>query len=1160
MRTPRALVMLLVLTGVLALAPDAARAQFENHTWYFGEGLGLDFSTAPPTVLRDGRTSSYEGSASVSDPNTGKILFYTDGVTVWNSVHEPMPNGFNLAGHLSSTQPAVIVPDPGNGARYYIFTADQSGYSGDPKGINYSVVDLRREGGRGDVVEKNTPLLGQASEKITAIKICNGSAYWVIAHQFFSDRFFVWKVDASGISPPVVSDVGSIHGPGTGDGIGWISASPDGTKLALAFFERSQQEGNLELFRFDPETGLISRPLLLRRPMKPYGVAFSPSGNKVYVSSVGRIEQFDVSNWDLASIQNSWESLPSISTENGAIKLGPDGKLYVQHSTYMGVVSAPELPGVRCNYVENALPMNSRIQWGLPNNIDAHSLGVCGPPEARIKSFISPICEAECVSFFDSSRFGPTSWKWEFEGAVPSTSTFRNPTNICYPTAGRYKVQLTATNAAGSSIDIKFINVQKCLPPQVSLRDTTICATKCITFVDTSTSSDYTRIWEFPGGTPSTFTGKAPPPVCFDTPGTYTVKLIASNEWGRDTAISLVTVNDCPGPVARSEYDTVVCIGSPVVFSDRSSNDPTDWEWSFDGGTPASAVTKDAGPIVYDAAGVYEVRQIVRNANGADTAYTQIRVTPCDPPTAKLTDRDLCQGDCIDLVDQSTNAPTSWLWTLSGPMQQTFMVKDPGQLCFSTAGTYELKLVVTNEYGSDSATSAIIVRSSYGWTAPTFDITNAIALCAVLDTFIMVYSGCAPIEITNFASSDLAVFSPNIPTSLNAYDSVRIPIRIAPSSVGAMTATLSMMLGPKQHDVTVSFSGGADAERFVFGALDSNFTALACEAVARAMTITNDACAEHLISFIGIEPPGNGFTLILDDLNLVIPGKGALDFQIQYDASIAENVEAELVIRTAGGVERRFRLVGSRLLPASGMLRLRATGPTAILPNEPISAQLAFDQAIDAQLVPEVIELTFGYNTDVISASHITAKDGWAIVSKTEGAAGLDLRLARTRSAIAANAELVEIEFKSFIASESTTGLSLDRVVCDPDDPDFELCVYDLQSIDSSRVAILPICGTTELSSKLGDVKAVQLTVHPHPVLSNDDLRFTLSTGLPSLIGHPIAVSLVDLAGRRTELLTSSLSALRQEMRVPLQGLSSGVYVLSVKIGEDLVTTTVVIQ
>ncbi|HOB27707.1 MAG TPA: hypothetical protein PKJ07_06165, partial [Bacteroidales bacterium] len=87
-------------------------SQNEGNNWYFGENAGLSFNTAPPTPLTNGQLDTYEGCATVSDKN-GNLLFYTDGMTVYDKMHNIMPNGSNLFGHSSSTQSAIIVPKPG---------------------------------------------------------------------------------------------------------------------------------------------------------------------------------------------------------------------------------------------------------------------------------------------------------------------------------------------------------------------------------------------------------------------------------------------------------------------------------------------------------------------------------------------------------------------------------------------------------------------------------------------------------------------------------------------------------------------------------------------------------------------------------------------------------------------------------------------------------------------------------------------------------------------------------------------------------------------------------------------------------------------------------------------------------------------------------------
>ena len=71
-------------------------SQKEANIWYFGENAGLDFNSGTPVALTDGQLNTGEGCASISD-SSGNLLFYTDGVTVYNKNHANMqghPNYF----------------------------------------------------------------------------------------------------------------------------------------------------------------------------------------------------------------------------------------------------------------------------------------------------------------------------------------------------------------------------------------------------------------------------------------------------------------------------------------------------------------------------------------------------------------------------------------------------------------------------------------------------------------------------------------------------------------------------------------------------------------------------------------------------------------------------------------------------------------------------------------------------------------------------------------------------------------------------------------------------------------------------------------------------------------------------------------------------------
>ncbi|MGZ5283433.1 MAG: hypothetical protein ACXWEY_14250, partial [Bacteroidia bacterium] len=142
---------------------QATFAQKEANIWYFGEKAGLDFNSGSPVALTDGELITREGCATISDKN-GKLLFYTDGVYVWNKMHKVMPNGSDLKGDPSSTQSGIIVPYPSDTTKFYIFTVDDLA---GPDGFQYSVVDLTKDNGNGDLNKKNIILEGQICEKLT---------------------------------------------------------------------------------------------------------------------------------------------------------------------------------------------------------------------------------------------------------------------------------------------------------------------------------------------------------------------------------------------------------------------------------------------------------------------------------------------------------------------------------------------------------------------------------------------------------------------------------------------------------------------------------------------------------------------------------------------------------------------------------------------------------------------------------------------------------------------------------------------------------------------------------------------------------------------------------------------------------------------------------
>ena len=146
---------------------------------------------------------------------------------------------------------------------------------------------------------------------------------------------------------------------------------------------------------------------------------------------------------------------------------------------------------------------------------------------------------AEPVKYINVSMYDPTSFSWEFEGGNPATSTDTEPV-VTYTTPGRYQVKLTATNQHGQMEELKLDIIEvgdvSTLPTAAfTASKTIICNGASVDFTNTSTGNP-TYQWTFEGGTPTNSTDMNPT-VSYNTPGTYDVTLVVTNQFGDHTLL-----------------------------------------------------------------------------------------------------------------------------------------------------------------------------------------------------------------------------------------------------------------------------------------------------------------------------------------------------------------------------------------------------------------------------------------------------------------------------------------------------------------------------------------------------------------------------------------------------------------------------------------------
>lgn len=345
-------------------------SQKEADIWYFGRNAGVDFSSGKAVALTDAQVNTEEGCAVISDVN-GKMLFYTDGITVWNNKHEKMPNGSGLKGDPSSTSSGVAIPKPKAKNIYYLFSVAATAKA---DGLTYSVIDMTLDNGLGDVVDtlKNIPMYTPITEKLTAVAHRNGKDVWVIAHKWKSDEFLAYLVTDKGIiTTPVISKAGSVHQGGDLNTQGYMKSNPDGSNIALALEETHE----LEIFDFDNATGTVSNPINIKvgAGTYPYGIEFSPDGSVLYVSAAGKgeIHQINLQAGSNEAIQASMTKIGQSANKEwiGALQIANDGKIYfpIYQTSYLGVIHEPNKLGTECKYENNYVELQERkSSLGLP--------------------------------------------------------------------------------------------------------------------------------------------------------------------------------------------------------------------------------------------------------------------------------------------------------------------------------------------------------------------------------------------------------------------------------------------------------------------------------------------------------------------------------------------------------------------------------------------------------------------------------------------------------------------------------------------------------------------------------------------------------------------------------------------------------------------------
>jgi len=330
-------------------------------------------------------------------------------------------------------------------------------------------------------------------------------------------------------------------------------------------------------------------------------------------------------------------------------------------------------------------------------------------PTADFKADVTGGNAPLSVNFTDQSTGNISSYSWDFDNDGNVDSTEQNPVHI-YNAAGNYTVNLTVANADGSDSEVKteYIVVSEPLPgaPVANFTATPTSGTVPLTvnFKDQSTGTVSSYAWDFnnDGNIDST---EQSPSYTYGTAGTYTVNLTVTGPGGNDSEVKTgyikVTGLSSGKPVAT--FSASPASGKTplaVAFTDKSSNMPTKWKWSF--GDGASSTIQNP-KHKYSKAGKYTVTLTVTNAKGSNTVTETDYIKVISKPVSNFTSSVTSGKAPLSVVftDTSTGTASSWIWEF-GDGSKSF-VQNPTHK-YSKSGTYTVSLTVKNAAGSNTVT------------------------------------------------------------------------------------------------------------------------------------------------------------------------------------------------------------------------------------------------------------------------------------------------------------------------------------------------------------------------------------------------------------------------------------------------------------------------
>ncbi|MEZ5046445.1 MAG: T9SS type A sorting domain-containing protein [Chitinophagaceae bacterium] len=408
---------LIIIQYSLFIIHCAGQEYKRANNWLTGySGNRVDFNSSNIITTQGLSPLKYftGGNSCISD-TAGSLVLSSDGYNIYGVNGQFIEGGDTLIpldfylhdyGWSAYSQGSIILPLDSNLYYHVVPTFSNMQFNDCISNNNchfdlllYNVIDMNANGGLGKVTKRMVPLMENANLRKTQMMACrhgNGKDWWLLKNEGDNADVHTFLFTQDSVYDKGVQTFAQPNW-GVWDLRGQSAFSADGAMFATT--SHCSSCGLIFIADFDRCYGLLSNPRTIQLPWNSQhnpndttwmerlstGLAFSPNGNFLYISSGWNIYQYDLIDDTLLHI-TGLDSTAFAQYET--MYNAPDGKIYIGNfhgvTKQMSRIDNPDVKGAGCNFCPRCLRLDSvgaNAYVGTPPCMPNYGLGArtCWP-------------------------------------------------------------------------------------------------------------------------------------------------------------------------------------------------------------------------------------------------------------------------------------------------------------------------------------------------------------------------------------------------------------------------------------------------------------------------------------------------------------------------------------------------------------------------------------------------------------------------------------------------------------------------------------------------------------------------------------------------------------------------------------------------------------